>query len=267
VPSNIRDSLIQIFIKYGWQFTLEFNGHRFISSLDLPPTHPHAPHPALLNAIFLNGCIYSNTTLRRYEAVFYQRTCKELALSLAHADRLFDFIRASALVACYLFGKGRYAAGQNRLSTILRFAMACGLHAIDSLSLNVQSRLLPPCADLIELGERINMFWTLFCCDRVASLKTGVPYTISDENITTIWPCPSGYYEDSMCFTQPLGSVMSLYGASPCAAYRDNYLALRVKGIALLHRACVLSARVKSLSWMMSSDDKLCLSREHHQNL
>ncbi|KDQ09055.1 hypothetical protein BOTBODRAFT_179386 [Botryobasidium botryosum FD-172 SS1] len=248
VPPNIRDDLISVFVRYRWQFAFEFNVPRFINSLKLPPSHPNAPHPALLNAIFLNGCFYSQTRLRRYESVFYRRTFKELARSLANVDRLFDFLRASALAACYFFGAGRVVEGYTCLSAALRFAIGCGFHTLSSLSLDTGSPLMPPCTDLVELGDRINTFWTLFCLDRVGSLVSGLPYTIGDEKITTIWPCPWDCYKDGAKMSQPAGSIMSMYDPSlllpPCQS--ENYQTLRAKSVALLHRASILSAQART---------------------
>jgi len=108
--------------------------------------------------------------------------------------------------------------------------------------------LMPPSADLIELGDRINTFWTLFCLDRVGSLVSGLPYTIADERITTVWPCPSDYYEDEVHLSQPAGSIMSMYdpGLLSIPPRLENHQTLRAKSVALLHRASILSAQVKT---------------------
>ncbi|KDQ08662.1 hypothetical protein BOTBODRAFT_37812 [Botryobasidium botryosum FD-172 SS1] len=248
VPTNIRNELIQAFIKLRWQFAFEFNVPRFMASLDLPPSHPNAPHPAFLYAILLHGCFYTTTALRRYEHVFYKRMRKELAISLASADRLLDFIRASALGAVYFFAKARYAQGHNYLSTVMKFAIACGLHRIESVSADTPFHLLPVCADLAELGDRINTFWTLVHGDWIGSLVCGkFPYSLSESEVTTVWPCPSEYYEGGRYLHQPEGNLASLHDLNSIVVptRRDNYLALRAKGVALLHRASILSAQAR----------------------
>ncbi|KDQ21258.1 hypothetical protein BOTBODRAFT_196950 [Botryobasidium botryosum FD-172 SS1] len=182
VPSDIRDPLIAIFIQHGWQFALDFNIPRFMMSLSLSPSHPKALHPALLHAVLLNGCLYSPAPFRRHEQSFLKRAHKELNQQLAKGDRLLDFLRATALIGCYYYGRGRLREGYHYLSSAMRFSVGCGLHAIDSLSLDRQAHnpLLPPCADLVELGDRINTFWFLFSVDRAGSLLAAVPETISD---------------------------------------------------------------------------------------
>lgn len=57
----------------------------------------------------------------------------------------------------------------------MSLAVACGLNKINSIELNLQpmqSLLVPP-TDLIELGDRINLFWMLSRIDRVATLLIG----------------------------------------------------------------------------------------------
>jgi len=188
-----------------------------------------------------------------------------LALSLANADRLFDFIRASTLACCYFYAKARLAEGHNCGSTALKFAIACGFHNIDSVSLDTKFYLVPPCADLIELGDRINTFWTLLCGDRAGSLVSGHPETIADDKITTVWPCPSQDYESGEYLLQPTGTLTSMYDPdlTLIPAEKNNYLALRTMGIVLLHRTSILSARVKSVNFVDDSlrRDIFCASR------
>lgn len=65
----------------------------------------------------------------------------------------------------------------------MSLAIACGLHTIESLDLTAYTTnsMLRPAADLVELGDRINLFWTLFDVDRGGSLLSGVPPALEDE--------------------------------------------------------------------------------------
>ncbi|KDQ21256.1 hypothetical protein BOTBODRAFT_25679 [Botryobasidium botryosum FD-172 SS1] len=251
-PAGIRDPLVEAFIRYRWQFAFEFNVPRFLASLDLPPSHPNAPHPCLLNAVMLSGCLYSspNGPLRRYEPYFLKRMNQDMAQSLSSVDKLFDFLRASALAGCYFYGTSRLQEGYHYLSTAMRFAIGCGLNAIDTLSLDSQppSQLLPPCTDMVELGDRINAFWGLYCVDSAGSLVIGAPAAASEREITTTWPCPWEYYQDGRALQQTHGNLSALYESSKAATWArdDNVYALRAKSIALLARASVLLARAKS---------------------
>jgi len=129
----------------------------------------------------------------------------------------------------------------------MSLAIACGLNTINSLNLNNQSTtsMLKPAQDLVELGDRINMFWILFNIDRAGSLLTGVPCGLADEKISTMWPCPSEYYEDGRALSQRYGTVNTLYNPESDSIWDldDNPIALRTKSYALLHRAATLVAR------------------------
>lgn len=55
--------------------------------------------------------------------------------------------------------------------------MACGLHQIDTTDIDSPARfpILGPPDDLIELGERIHVFWALYTADQFVSLTLGKP--------------------------------------------------------------------------------------------
>jgi len=80
----------------------------------------------------------------------------------------------------------------------MSLAIACGLNTITSLDLNAQNTtsLIDPAVDLVELGDRINMFWTVFSVERTGAIFSGIACRPTDKEISTIWPCPSDYYED-----------------------------------------------------------------------
>ncbi|KDQ11964.1 hypothetical protein BOTBODRAFT_34821 [Botryobasidium botryosum FD-172 SS1] len=247
IPSQIQEPLIQAFLKFRWHFGIQWNIPRFLASLKLPTTHPDAPHPAFLNAVLLHGAFFCSTSLKRYEHVFYRRMSRELALSLEKGDRLFDFIRASILAGCYLYGTSRLSEAYTRVSSTMNFAVACGFHEISSPSLDTRFYMIPPCVDAIELGDRISTFWILFKSDRAGSLLLGHPCTLADDEITTILPYPSSTYATGDYLYQPMETIASMYDpyATMASASVSHYEALRAKSTALLHRACVLAARAK----------------------
>ncbi|KDQ20916.1 hypothetical protein BOTBODRAFT_183617 [Botryobasidium botryosum FD-172 SS1] len=248
LPDSIRDTLLSNFFLYAWQFICNLNPRRLRTTLELPRDHPDAPHPALFNAALLVGCIYSPVTLRRYESVFLRRTHQHLGQSLAHGQKLFDFLFASSLTGSYHFTRGRFREGHYYISAALRFALGCGLHKIESLDLDAQapSRLLPPCADLVELGDRINLFWSLMCIDRTSSSVMGLPVTIPIREASTLWPCPPAYYEDGRALREPGGSVEHLDDLVALSRARDdNVLTIFQKSYLLLFRTSILSARAK----------------------
>ncbi|KDQ07248.1 hypothetical protein BOTBODRAFT_613305 [Botryobasidium botryosum FD-172 SS1] len=241
VPHGIRDHLIMLFLQFRWRHPFEFSISRLLWSLDLPSTHPKAPHPVLVNAILLHGCLYAESSFRPYERVFFNRICRHLHHSLAHADRLLDCVTALALFSCYFYGKWRTAEGHYYISGSMSLAIACGLNRITSLDLGAQdtASLIDPATDLIELGDRVNTFWTVFSIERTGAMFSGIACRPADREISTIWPCPSDYYEDGRAYLRGYGTIGSLYNGDA----DDNPVALRAKGYASLNRASTLLAK------------------------
>ncbi|KDQ19920.1 hypothetical protein BOTBODRAFT_183944 [Botryobasidium botryosum FD-172 SS1] len=246
IPTNIRDPLVDIFLRNRWLSFVELNVARFQSSYKLPPNHSESIHPALLDAVCLLGCLYSRTRLQTYERFFYTRVQSSLYECLANADRLFDFIRASALVTTYCYLKGRRIEGHNRASAIARFAMACGLHRIDLYSPNQPSMISPSRLprDLVDVGDMIYTWWGVFCADRVGAMALDVPGAIPDDEqiVTTPWPLEDYTHEEVLRIPYQGLSSFRLPDAeldSVPDAYRNLYV-FRVQSFAMLYRATLL---------------------------
>ncbi|KDQ11069.1 hypothetical protein BOTBODRAFT_465038 [Botryobasidium botryosum FD-172 SS1] len=222
LPVPVRDRLIRIFVSNRWQFSFEFSVSRLEASLrTLPPDHSDI-HPAFLNAILLNACLYSRDSLRRLEPVFLARTRRALADSLGLATGLFDFLRASALLGMYYYWAGRNIEGHHYLSGTMRFALACGLHEITSLETATTGSLLSPARDLVEVGERINLFWMLYANDRAGSMLNRLPVAMPDKIIKTMYPYPLVYYETVVVYSAPLERLEALLTLIPSLEGRQE---------------------------------------------
>ncbi|CEL54576.1 hypothetical protein RSOLAG1IB_07180 [Rhizoctonia solani AG-1 IB] len=264
LPTNIRNYLIDLFMPHRHRCGFEVHIGRFLASLDLPINK--RPHPCLMNAIFLLGCHYAPSgSLSHLEPMFLSRARTALAESLEHADRLKDFLFASALLACYFYFKGRLLEGQHHNSAAVRFAMSCGLHQISSpvwrgseyattatgsapwqvtsMSLRRAGSMLDPPRDPIELYELINIFWLTFITDRAGSLGTGLPHAIKDDEITTVFPRPLQEFEDGTITDDTNATITNMYedGNHAQDASKDSLHCLRVKSLALLERSSRLS--------------------------
>ncbi|KDQ12513.1 hypothetical protein BOTBODRAFT_34477 [Botryobasidium botryosum FD-172 SS1] len=249
MPSNIRDQLISAFMKQGWLYFAEWNTQKFWHAYKLPPSHPEAIHPALLDAMCLIACLNNPQWARSYERLFYERLHRSLYECLANADRLLDFIRASTLRAAYCSIKGsRLSEAQANFPATLRFAMACGLHQIETydLTLHNTSPLLKQPTDLVDLGDMIYAWWSIYTCDRFHALLTGNFATVNDQTVTTMWPCALRDYIDG---NVPRSSHSSRLGALRSPNYdfvvldsvHHNPCAFRVQSIAMLYHAAVLA--------------------------
>ncbi|GAB1517112.1 hypothetical protein RhiTH_000155 [Rhizoctonia solani] len=264
LPTHIRNYLIDLFMPHRHRCGFEVHIGRFLASLDLPINK--RPHPCLMNAIYLLGCHYApGGSLSHLEPLFLSRARTALAESLEHADRLKDFLFASALLACYFYFKGRLLEGQHHNSAAVRFAMSCGLHQISSpvwrgseyattatgsapwqvtsMSLRRAGSMLDPPRDPIELYELINIFWLTFITDRAGSLGTGLPHAIKDDEITTVFPRPLQEFEEGTVTNDTNATITNMYedGNHAQDASKDSLHCLRVKSLALLERSSRLS--------------------------
>ncbi len=76
----------RVLIPFRGQFHFYVNIHRFVYRLRLPPTHPSAIHPCLLNAVYLAACsVIGGTSMVMHEQVFLNRTRQACERSLAYA--------------------------------------------------------------------------------------------------------------------------------------------------------------------------------------
>jgi len=201
LPQCYKYHLIDIFLQHRLQCALEFHVPRFLASLSLPPEK--GPHPALIDAMCLSACAFSRKRyLRKHEPYLLSQARIHLAQSLAQADRLFDFIRASALISRYYTFRGRFLEGFSTISTCAKFTTACQLHKIKSRVWNEANSdsiwnksLLSPPADSIELAERIFGFWMVFVIERNYTASDKHTSVFPDEEIETVFPLPMSYFE------------------------------------------------------------------------
>ncbi|KDQ21633.1 hypothetical protein BOTBODRAFT_26065 [Botryobasidium botryosum FD-172 SS1] len=242
IPHTIRDGLVPIFLSHRWNCAFEFSLPQLKRTLKL---NPASVHPAYLNAICLHACLHSRDSLRRLEPVFLSRTRRALAQSLIDTDGLLDFIRASALLGMYFYYTGRTTVGHHYIAGALRFALACGLHEITSLETPSRHQaLLEPANNLVELGDRINLFWMLYANDRAGSIICRLPVAMPDKFAQTMWPYPSAYYEMNYTGDE---SQAPLALSPDTRNLEKNHCSHRAKAFFLLSMAYELASRARAL--------------------
>lgn len=168
----------------------------------MPPTERR--HPVLMNAIFLWSCFLSRPgSLSQHEQHYLSRAQDSLSDALTQSNRIVDVIQASCLLSKYLFACGRLVEASYHASAAATLAVHVGLHRVASLQPPVTpwstvvtgsaSLYLDPPMDVIELGERISVFWQAFCLDRCLAAALQRPSSIIDDDsfmskIDTPWP-------------------------------------------------------------------------------
>ncbi|KZS98782.1 hypothetical protein SISNIDRAFT_499010 [Sistotremastrum niveocremeum HHB9708] len=262
----MRQKLFDIFFAHRHQCAFEVHIPRFLASINGPPKQ--APHPTLLNAIYLLACHFSHQPpLIQHEALFLERALSRLAEALERSDRLINVIQASCLLATYFFGKGRLLEGYYHASSASRLAVGLGLHQIRSQEFRnivgeggpddvstwnnaVTGGILPVPDDAIELGERILAFWQVFNIDRCWAVATGLPSGLADDDhprtmIETVWPRDIEDFERGQIFDADYATVRSLFLPNPAPTMygrMDSLSTLRAKATTLFERASRLSA-------------------------
>ncbi|KLO16068.1 hypothetical protein SCHPADRAFT_870268 [Schizopora paradoxa] len=289
-PAHISNLLIKEFISRAPRLGFALNIPRFLASLNLPTLHPLRPHAALLHVIYLWSVhLSSNSELVQHEHVFLQRAVLALQDAIGSgtandatiAQKRLHAMQAEVLLAIYFFCLGRYLEGRYHANAAVSLAVSCGLHRIKpELLFSAPAQAVPGSlsaftnfaalgaigelglfdlaapADVIELGERINAFWAVFCVDKCWSTAVGSPSFLVDDatsgtRIETPWPLNSEDYEmlgaDVIAsMFPPSGQTVQRFLSGQTSlddVIGSSYPALRVKASALYERA----ARVASV--------------------
>ncbi|KAG8901291.1 hypothetical protein FRC01_009887 [Tulasnella sp. 417] len=224
--------------------------------------------------MYLVACYYTSIafpdpnspySLVRLENHFLARARKAQNDSLAWCDRLMDNLKGSCLITGYFIKRGRYVEGHYHQSGASRLALSCGLHQIVSpifdpdvqpplppaLAGQEMTILLPPPANQIELADRIMCFWGIYLRDKVASIVTGSPPGLNEEQdgIIAVLPRPAAEYETDDLRLEDTESIMDVLKAAPSSTNTqpaladkrpDSHFTSHIKGMALYERARTL---------------------------
>ncbi|KAH7340148.1 hypothetical protein B0J17DRAFT_650102 [Rhizoctonia solani] len=269
IPSGVQEHLINTFLARRWEPGLELDVPRLWSSLS--QIGAHQPHKCFLNAIYLVACSFTGDKFfEELQSVFVARVRKELEAALVQGDRLIDFIRASLLLSFHYFVNGRLLEGHQLSSTTARFAIACGMHQMDSArwhpqseygyidtvedtthacnedttrTINEELHMLPRPRDNTERNEYIHTFWGVYMQDMGAALVTNLPSSVADSEVTTPWPVP---LDEVIPLDRQSGhTIVSFYSglAGSANISQDRHTqTIRIKSMCLLSRAARLSA-------------------------
>lgn len=144
--------------------------------------------------------------MQAYEPVFLGRALHHISTEVSFKlDRgqITHTIQAEVLLATYFFRNTRFLESEYHLKGAVSLVIAYDFHKIRSCQIgsstligvsdNLEKYPLPP-RDVLEEGERINGFWTVFCLERNFSIalrcacKAFGPLEDVCTNIDTPWP-------------------------------------------------------------------------------
>lgn len=208
--SNVIEGLLEVFLRRHAQCGFELHMGRVIQSLQ--PGAPEPMIPALFNAMLLVGCYFvQDDSMKTWESTLLERAKLEIETNVTRAhgggkdkyNSLYH-LQAMIMLGTYYYFKGRLLEGHVCISQATRFAVALGIHQLNSRIYRDKKpneikgvfgteRWCP--RDSIELGEAINVWWSCFAWDTDGSALNGLPSSVSFEDITTVWPRPISDFE------------------------------------------------------------------------
>ncbi|CAE6411659.1 unnamed protein product [Rhizoctonia solani] len=165
--------------------------------------------------MLLLGCHFiSEPELKLWEEMLYQRTKLEIEGNVARAylnDRSkynpLHHLQAMVMLGQWFYLKSRLLEGYVYMTRASRFAVALGLHELDSRIYGhyIVMNREPSCRgverwsprDPVELGEAINLWWACIVRDFGGTVLNGLPPSVSLEEIKTVWPVSLFDFEDT----------------------------------------------------------------------
>ncbi|KAG8945437.1 hypothetical protein FRC04_000812 [Tulasnella sp. 424] len=181
------------------------------------------PHPALINSVYLLAVASASQipglapySSAQAESHFLAQVRKGMTDSISLADRLVDYLKASAIVSIYLTKKGRHLEGGNPGS---------------------QNAILPPTSDPLEAIDRIYTFWTLYYQDKVYAITFGFAPALDKEvdasvvDLMSLMDNLAGYLPPAT-----LGELFAEPGAVNGVVFSYSVFIRQIKAIGLLHQ-------------------------------
>ena len=133
-------------------------------------------------------CLAASTT-DKYEdmqGIFYERARKYLQNDemKGYGESIISVANCQAwvLVAMYEFKNMYFPRAWLSTARACKLAEMMGLHRLDGEGLDVK-QCIPPPRDWTEREERRRTFWACFASDRYASVGTGWPMTIDEQDV------------------------------------------------------------------------------------
>lgn len=205
-------------------------------------------HPALVNSVYLLAVASASQipelapySSAQAESHFLAQARKGMTDSISLADRLVDYLKASAIVSIYLTKKGRHLEGYHHHSSAARLAIACGLHSNPFVSgnpeLGSQNAILPPTSDPLEAIDRIYTFWTLYYQDKVYAITFGFASALDEDvdasvvDLISLMDNLAGYLPPAT-----LGELFAEPGAANGVVFSYSVFIRQIQAIGLLHQ-------------------------------
>ncbi|KAK7059371.1 hypothetical protein R3P38DRAFT_2836062 [Favolaschia claudopus] len=251
---KIHETLLQIFRPHACQFGFFLSWDRL--------TQPAHKSSALFNALYMWGAHLSSD--RQRELDFKQITLQTVDAELT-PETFIHTIQTQVLLAYYSFRTGHFLEARAHTATAVALTLGAGLHVIRSLNHpdapivkiqeeNDQETRLQASADLVEEGERINGFWTVYMLQKNLTVALeprsrvcGV-FETAGMPIDTPWPLEMKDYAHGILTPDIHGdsTVCSFLDAGNVFAERSSSVAaMNVKAAILFHTAVYMHGQYR----------------------
>jgi hypothetical protein len=165
-----------------------------------------------MSVVYLLGIHLSQSEFASHEPTFLAQALQSMAnaLSVDHPNKVMHALQAEILLAVYFFHSGRILEGKLHLSSAVTLAFRCRLNLIrsngdvahscpSSPSGDTEFVELPPPADAVEEGDRVNAFWTVFAVNNywtgAFGFLSNISYSDVSQRIDTPWPLDDEEYK------------------------------------------------------------------------
>ncbi|KOS20816.1 putative transcriptional regulatory protein [Escovopsis weberi] len=202
-PQKTIDELHQIYFDKVHHSVPMIHRYRYLAAMNLCGAPLISIAPALRPPVCLRYAMwalacsisdkYSNLMdlfyqrARKYVEADYMKGYGEHMISVAHCQ-------THILLTIYEMKMMYFPRAWINTGSAVRLAQMMGLHRLDGVGLEVK-QCLPPAKDWTEREERRRTFWMAFCQDRYASIGTGWPMTIHEQDILTNLPSSEKAFE------------------------------------------------------------------------
>ncbi|KAI5123184.1 hypothetical protein M0805_003951 [Coniferiporia weirii] len=284
LPPQVAHILVNCFLQHAYQVGWVLDNNRFLAGLSLQSSSAAYPHGGLINAVYLWGAHFffaiggaiDTPALPQMQTdvaqAFSSRASAHLQMQIEgqSPQKGLHAVQAEILLATYLFSVGGVIGGRTlgteyHVNAAVSLALGFGMHRIVSQGGSSRGparhghgsevQIVAPPLDAIEEGERIAVFWRVFCLDRQWAIVQGRPSSLRLDGdrkvaITTPWPVsPEAYEQGSAAYSssrnlQPLLEFMEGQGNSTSGF---SHPALSVK-------ACLLCENASHHAALPSSD-------------
>ncbi|EKG11307.1 hypothetical protein MPH_11572 [Macrophomina phaseolina MS6] len=233
---DVIDELTQMYFEKFNVVTPMIHRPRFFAAMNLAP---HLRPPIALRYIMWTLAASSSDKYASLQEHFYHRARKYIQMDemKGHGEAILTLAHCQAwvLICSYEFKSMYFPRAWLSAGRAVRLAQMMNLHRLDGAGLDVKQCLAPP-KDWTEREERRRTFWACFNIDRYASIGTGWPMTIEEQDIATNLPAADDAFEKSIPENAiSLEQALQTQGASSLTAYGGVCVMAALFGRNLLH--------------------------------